>query len=274
MTTILKNTGLLGIVKNNEVWLSDHRFLNDPDEYIYGQNLCLEILKEITDSESCLKFKKFLNEVVDKLSKKKCSSIFIASMSLSVDCLDQWRGYGKEPTSVCIVFNGDYKLWQNENSGLQHIQQQKIIYEESEQRAVIERFIKIFKDSFYGKEKIENFTFPFIGKLAYLVEDQFLLFKNKPYKSEKEVRITIANLRLDLFLKLIKHRVSNNLIVPYISTKYLTSKDSTPQYKLPIKKIILNPSAHEDQFKSIENFLSNEGYCDVPVVFSEVKYRG
>ena len=35
--------GLIGIVESNELWLSDHRFLNDELEYEYGKQLALSL---------------------------------------------------------------------------------------------------------------------------------------------------------------------------------------------------------------------------------------
>lgn len=263
--------GLFGIVENNEIWLSDHRFLNDQMEYTYGRQLSVDTITRVMASESDTKFKEFLNKLLECIIRPTYPGIFVGSMSFSPDRLDQWKGYGNSRESVCIVFKGDFDLWNTGNSHPTHIRQQQVIYRQTDQVGLVEAIINIYRRQF---NEIQGFTFPFLEDLAWLVESQFILFKHEQYSSENEVRLIIDNLQHILKSKKPKHRICNGMIVPYITTKYISVDDNPKLNQLPIKKIIVSPTSHPDLISSIETFIANMGYKDVQVEPSGIKFRG
>ncbi len=263
--------GLIGIIENNEFWLSDHRFVNDELEYEYGKQLSVSVISEMACSEGGAEFRKFLQRLQESIQKPSSRGIYIGSMSFSPDKLDQWKGYGNSSESICIKFEGDFELWNAGNSHPTHIQQQRVIYDECEQRDLIRAIVKIFKERY---DEFQQFPYPFLRDLAWLIESQFILFKHPEYTSENELRLTIANLNHILDSKKPKHRVANGMVIPYISTKYI-SKDADPAInRLPIKEIIVNPTCRSDLLESVRVFVTNMGYTDVQVIESRIKFRG
>jgi len=263
--------GLIGIVEHNELWLSDHRFLNDKLEYDYGKKLALAIIAEAANSASKTEINEFLQRLLKSIEHSGGRGMYIGSMSFSPDKLDQWKGYGNSNESICIKFSGNFDLWNAGNSHPTHIRQQRVIYDETEQKNLIKAIIQIFLDHF---DEIRKFDFPFLIDLAWLIESQFILFKHPDYASEDELRLTINNLSHILESKKTMHRIAKGMVIPYISTKYI-SKDTSPSLRsLPIKEIIVSPTSRPDLLESVKVFIANMGYSDVEVVESRIMFRG
>lgn len=267
--------GLIGILDKNEIWMSDHRFLNDSSEYSYGEELAIKILNKKINENRENKFSMFLGEVLKKIAVTKSFGIYIASMSLVPDRLDQWKGYGRNAESVCMVFDGGFELWNDGNTSPTHIRQNLVVYDEEEQVKIIESFIDIYEHAYFNGLDEWPFKLHFMQSLVSLVEQQLIFFKHKEYKSEGEVRITIENLVHILEKKQPLHRVVNGMIVPYITTKYISADVNPVMKPLPLKEVIVSPLANQrETIKSIEVFLKNKGYDDVPVNASNIRYRG
>jgi hypothetical protein len=262
--------GLVGIVENNELWLSDHRFLNDKLEYEYGRQLAISVISEMAEMDSTSDFSKFLQSVLASIQKPSNQAFYVGSMSFTPDKLDQWKGYGNSRESVCIKFAGNYELWNTGNSHPSHIQQHRIIYDEFEQKNIIRNIVDIFRTNF---NEFRQHSFPFINEISWLIESRFILFKHPDYASEDELRLTIANLTHILKIKKPKHRVAKEMVIPYISTKYI-SNDSNPALNLlPIKEIIVSPTSSSDLLDSVRAFVANIDR-DIRVVESRIKFRG
>lgn len=263
--------GLIGIIESNELWLSDHRFVNDKLEYEYGKQLALATISKMAESEGDTEFSAFLKKLWVAIQEPVGQGTYIASMSLSPDKLDQWKGYGNSSESVCIIFSGSFERWNAENSHPTHIRQQRVIYEEVEQTRLVRTIVQIFKDHF---DEFRAFDGPFLNHLLWLIQSQFILFKHPEYASENELRLMIANLDHILKVRMPKHRIARGMVIPYISTKYISRDVNQKINKLPIKEIIVSPTSRADLLESARVFLCNTGYTDVQVVESNIKFRG
>ncbi len=264
-------TGLLGIIEKQQIWLSDHRFLNDELEISYGRSLAIDEITKISATESNYDFAQFLGDIITEIKQPSDRVSYIGSMSLAIDALDQWRGYTYNNDGVCIVFNGESDLWNKGYSHPTHIRQQKIIYDKSEQVSVIRKFISKYRSEFDG---FKSFQYPFISDLAWLIESQFITFKDSQYESEQEVRLTIQNLDQVLKEKPPMHRVKSGLLIPYITTNYISKLTNFQSEKLPITEIIISPTSRPGSVASIQAFLKNKGYGAIPVSPSKIKFRG
>ncbi|HKT26560.1 DUF2971 domain-containing protein [Dyella sp.] len=263
--------GAVGIVESQELWLSDHRFVNDMREYAYGKDLALNVIVEAAGTEVDPEFRGFLERLRESVKISSGRAIYIASMSRSPDKLDQWKGYGNSSESICIKFDADFALWNVGNSHPTHVRQQMVIYEEDVQVNLIRALIRIFKDKFDG---YRTFSDPFLADLSYLIESQFILFKHPQYASEDELRLTIENASQTVENKKPRHRVAKGMVIPYITTKYISRDLQPPGNRLPIREIVVSPTSRADLLESVKVFVVNMGYPDVPVVGSSIKFRG
>lgn len=263
--------GLVGILETQQVWLSDHRFLNDTQEISYGRDLAIRKISAVSTLDPDQEFGAFLRSVVDLISKPSVHGSYICSMSLAIDALDQWKWYAGSPDGVCIVFNGEQELWNRNYSHPTHIRQRKIVYKERDQSSIIEKFIDIYRANFNAFKDFRN---PFIRDLAGLIEDQFITFKDEQYESEKEIRLTIENLGHIFKTREIKHRISKNRVIPYITTGYISNDPEFRPNGIPVKEIIVSPLAKAETVISIKAYLANKGLDSIPVTFSKVQFRG
>lgn len=264
--------GLMGIVENNEIWLSDHRFLNDVSEHSYGQQLAIDVIKTSISTEQDTIFNQILNSVLKSVTDHS-PVFYIAAMSLAKDRLDQWKGYGRNNDSVCLVFENDSSLGrEGVLTRLPSIEPLQVIYEPRVQKERITTVISTFRDEILsGPCKVSD-TFSLWEKdLAYLVTHQFIRFKHPEYSSEQEIRLVVGAGSPALTAPP-KHRVTNGRIIPYMTTK---NPSSPLNAKLPLKEVIVGPTSTLDAIiRSIEVFLANMGYTDTLVSPSSVPFRG
>lgn len=264
-------SGLIGILESREIWLSDYRLLNDTKEVSYGRELAVKVISEIALSEQDAEFSLFLQSIVSEISKPSNEQYYICSMSLAIDELVQWRAYAKDCDGVCIVFNGNKGLWNKSNSHPTNIRQRRIVYKEHEQIETLKEFIDIYRSKF---NEFKSFIHPFKRDLAWLIEQQFIRFKHRQYESEQEIRLTIENLPKTLKMGSPMHRISNGLIVPYITTSYISDAPEITTQNIPIKEIIVSSLAKQETITSIKIYLENKGLNDIEVKKSTVNFRG
>ncbi|MHA2023598.1 MAG: hypothetical protein ACTSWQ_08040, partial [Candidatus Thorarchaeota archaeon] len=89
-------TALIGIIKNESVWASDARFLNDWREFEEGLSILVNLLQSAkTHSKGDPIKKQLLNnlEIVWAAFKEQKRSAYVFSLSTEFDDLSQWRGY-------------------------------------------------------------------------------------------------------------------------------------------------------------------------------------
>jgi hypothetical protein len=90
--------GLLGIVKNQEIWFSNIFHLNDSDELSYGLGMALDILHKISN-DSNNRFLTGFCQIFERFITHKYGNIFgfyVASFSRAKDDLGQWRAYAAD----------------------------------------------------------------------------------------------------------------------------------------------------------------------------------
>jgi len=272
--------GLQGILESQGFWLSDHRFLNDAEEYNNGKKLVIGLLKNLILKKRYMRFKSILERTLLLLENDKDESpYFICSFSTRIDSLDQWKGYANNSDGVAIVFDNTMESMFNHFNMLPILKTSKVIYRDCKKYQILLKTIRRYFKEFL-RDEIE---FPQYIDLddwvQHLYKDlslEFINFKNLEFESESEVRLIISDLKYGVEQKpcfKLQHRVANDRIIPYINTadeyrKHLKGK------KLPIKKVIVAPTHKDITYESVKSFLKNIGYGDVIVEKSKVPYRG
>ena len=119
--------GLLGMLKNysadnpNLTMRATHyMYMNDPKEYIYGQEICMDIIDEIEeelDIAKKIRVKEILkNEYAQAVSKNVIRMLrfdankirvcpFLISLSGAKDSLHMWNMYAMNGNGLAITFN-------------------------------------------------------------------------------------------------------------------------------------------------------------------------
>jgi hypothetical protein len=96
--------GLQGILTNEEIWFTDYRHLNDPNELMHGIGIAKSLLQQRSKQHG---LRPFLFQCIDDLLTKKnfwrVFEFFIASFSRNPDDLGQWRAYADDGRALQLV---------------------------------------------------------------------------------------------------------------------------------------------------------------------------
>jgi hypothetical protein len=281
-----------GIIDKHEIWMSNTAFMNDPTE-----------LKMLWNVPAIFKDSDFSNDAVGKKWREMYSremfnegiqnDYYMASFSKKKDLLEQWRAYG----NFCIGFDAK-KLAVKKRVFLY-----SCLYTEKDIRRWILKKQKIdeWKGLTNDHEKEGGaYNLLFVASMKY---------KNKHFKSEKEIRLIATShhnwlyqntpemYEDDLPIHFRRHAVYG-FPVPYVKffiehvsndhtskTKNKTEKEmkerklkdeiTISRKLLPITEVIVGPMAHQKEAKAAcEIFLAERGYKDVRVAISDIPYRG
>lgn len=270
--------GLYGIVESGSFWLSDHRFLNDSEEFENGRKLTIDLLKLLSEKSNYASFKSILLETIKELEIYNEKPYYVASFSKKPDSLDQWRSYASNGNGISITFD-------NTRKSLSHffampiLSACKVVYSDKEKIKIILKTIRKYKkehdiDINYGNKVNVDFWSEELSRFLAL---EFINFKHSEYSSEQEIRIAVSSSHLKHFKK-IQHRVNNDRIIPFISTSDIYDEkfiELIGTDKLPITEVRIGPKNNQDiTARSIKEYLRNKEYSNVKVVKSNVPYRG
>ncbi|MFZ8199805.1 DUF2971 domain-containing protein [Alteromonas portus] len=252
---------LLSIIQNQELWLTDVRYMNDSQEYIYGLSRLLKkiqandgyfglecLIREVTHSIPNFEYTK-IKGLDDVVNKKNKNSAFSMSFCEDGNLLSQWRGYTANTVGYAIEFDVDELIQELDNSSLNSYQLLKCIYDESEHEKAIDKII----------ESLElNVMFNIADKILYPITR----LKHYDFKEEQETRLAIITNRD------INYRVVNGIFRPFIKLK-LNNIETL------IKSITIGPHEHSILAKeSLEEMLNSHFSEGSPKVnISQTPYR-
>ncbi len=269
--------GLIGIVENSELWLSDHRFVNDPQEYVFGKEMAFRILNEQLSCENDKRLTKLLYNTAKRLEEKTNEVFYIACFSKTADSLDQWKAYGNSIDSVCLVFDNDINKGREANlTDIPGVVPVEVFYDKDLQERSLTNTLQLFRTGFMeAKTDFEVLGHwvksEWINTLSFIIEKHFIQFKDDAYRTEQEIRLVLSGV-LVKNKSTIRHRAGNGRIIPYLTTNYLRKQKAE---FLPVKQVIIGPRCIDDTLVTgIRTLLDNKGYQNVPVTRSKVQFRG
>ena len=268
--------GLIGIVSDGQLWVTDIRYLNDSSELLYA----LDILKDAlnaTDSEfgtesfqigvavAARERKSLFNDLTDT---------YVTCFSQEDDLLSQWSLYGSRGSGFSIGFDRT-KLEQvispephcpESSHSLSGIippvkKLVRIRYEAAEQTSDLRRIFDRFVEAL--PEAPTNLH---ISQCGQAVVDSAArsasLFKHPCFAHEKEWRIIISGLG-GMFQ--LHFRASLRTPIPYIKTVKVPL--------LPIVSITIGPTLHQDlSHRSVQKLLYDKGYNNVVIKRSSLPF--
>jgi hypothetical protein len=101
-------TGLLGILKNGNLWASDLRFLNDAQESVYARDMVIGAIEKMENpvqrsdhwaqkhgQAAIDTFANYHGFVLDEVRSSEFG-VYVTCFCESGDLLSQWRGYGQD----------------------------------------------------------------------------------------------------------------------------------------------------------------------------------
>lgn len=245
--------GLFGIIKNNELWLSERNYMNDVND----EKFIKSYVKKFFDKYSKNEWEKFEKELIPSQNQ------YIFSTSKEKDSIHQWTYYGTKE-SYCIEFDRKKLINLFYRSKKQsNFYYGPILYENEQTLDIADKIISEYVKLIDDKNcifNIDNFDNDKLFEFKRVYQYFYSLIKQAGHSCENEYRFLLQSESNPEF------RVSNGLFIPFITIK---SKS-----KLPIKKIIIGPSCYETNAKeNLEYFLKKNKYDNVIVDKSEMNIR-
>lgn len=251
------------MLKSGELWLSDYSYLNDIAELTHGAAKAREMFEDVGSKRHNSRSMLRAQGKPDFSKHRVC----VASFSMDSDSLSQWRAYG--PIAVGFELGGLGFGYNNT------VRSGPVIYDPLAQDAMLRLWANLNAAAWERETRDEKRR---LRTMYYDDSDRLLdliaFFKNSGFADEREMRMVhTENPRFERFgLKHApeKFRVSNSLIVPYVTTRDLT--DEHPE-RLPIVRVVVGPGPKAESLANgVKRALAVYNY-DVLVSVSGITYR-
>lgn len=261
--------GMLAIIENNSFWMTDHRFLNDPLELIFGSKLIRTVFDTLEEEISTNPFKElvdwdyFNRTLYDPCVYTEDQRYFTTSFCKAHDKLEQWIHYGQQTNGVSLVFDESIsELFESVNADEGDIEY--II--DGNKDKVLNRFGRETISFMRHLSKEQSKTQRTIKLMRYVLEKSIYI-KSHNYSSEEEYRFVASTPSKK---NEIQYRARGNALIPYITAKYLD-----PPITLPLKSIIIGPGNPNPEYTklSIRTYLMDKHISHIGVYESQVNYR-
>lgn len=268
--------GLLGIIRERGIWLSDAAYLNDSHEIMDGQKYIRERISQYLSNETDHNIRFLLKSCEGHFCDVSTVRFYIASFSRSPNLLEQWRAYSNNGSGVCIEvdFNRSDSLSPfNKPESCYFI---NCVYKQEIKEAIIDDIVKNYCKRYASKKitRADEDCISYVLSLLSLLNFISIVCKDNVYSSENESRLVVFGNRCLDFGGL-NYRVRNNRIVPYCCTGRDTKlKDNN--ILLPISEIMIGPVQKNNLIlqAGIKDLLTNYRYDNVKVATSGIPYRG
>jgi hypothetical protein len=241
--------GLLGIIRNKEIWASHTQYLNDVREFIHATEILKQELERMkSEAGTNAPANKLLDgmQLVISIGLESVN-VCVCSFSESGDVLSQWRAYGGRASGVAIGLSGPFLREMSEHRGWLA----PVVYDPDEQRSLARTLLQdALSESLRKKTDAETSetikkmragdVFSFGGMFEYLPR-YAPIFKHHSFNEEKEWRIitkptSCTNDRFD-------YRAGGSMLIPYFRLPLAL------QEKGAIKEIVIGPTPHPKQAK-------------------------
>jgi len=244
---------MIGILCNEQIWMTDSRFCNDKKEIVSFLNKVLEKWKGDPLWDSLSKefgypheHEEHLSDFVEYMTPIRIVPIFC--LSEHSDTLSQWRSYANGGSGICLGFDvpSSFVTQQEGICDEEGYKRIECIYQDSINYSAVLHTIVQQPDPHHVIERIVEFA---------------LQHKNIHFREEGEVRIAYYGQR-DL-----DYRSSGNRLIPY-----LTSNDLYRQ--LTLKEIIIGPKLDFDEMSRAIDSLLIQKSCNAAEIRNEAEATG
>ncbi|MFL7940798.1 DUF2971 domain-containing protein [Priestia megaterium] len=250
---------LKNIVQTKAFWITRSEYLNDTTE----QEVIISLLRNFYKRNN--KMSKVVQGFIEtKLNEFiKEYNYYILSFSNSDDSLPLWNYYaendgyniGFDLSEIITIMESYFKSFDEENQ----VVNTKVEYVDngytnekllSEIDKLLLPFIHFGEDDLNNPDKVE-----IIEEVVLELANKSFSIKNSAYSSEKEERIVVIAKKDSNLTKKEQFRVYQGAFIPYI----IFNKENSPEYKLPIKSIKINPYHKLDMTRESLLYMLNHG---------------
>lgn len=216
----------MSILKHAELWLSNVRCQNDPDEYRHG----LSILEDRLGAKK-----------VETL-KEEGRNYWIACFATNGDQSQQWHQYADSGRGMCIEFDSDTIFQNSEGTGSGRFHE--VIYRSEAQQESIDRCVQEMWNT--------GASFDLLRTLCTM--------KKEAFSGESEYRYLLSTSALRFgdstaFMHTVLFHERQGFIKPYVTLKLNMES---------IKSVRLGPKSPPSNYPSMQMFVTSHGIkCEV-----------
>jgi hypothetical protein len=269
-------SGLLGILKEEALWMSQVTRLEDQDEVVFGRQKIIDFVEKIKKEESA-ESKKFpllhlalniFNRCYDKTFEP---TVFALSFCEDGDLSSAWAKHGDNGNGFSIGFRSSHIENFIKRRASSIYSYKSVLYDNGQIDSILE---EVAEGCEFLCEKRAQMKHHFDACLDWAVEEFNLalapipvFFKKNGWRDEREKRVML----LDERQQEKNVRFINGIEIPYYKfSLFSTCRDIK---FLPISKIIFGSRVSEVDLKEVKEFAYRMGYGDVPFVPSEIQLR-
>lgn len=290
--------GFVGIIKNQSIWASDIRYMNDPTEVRHTFNSLYNFLRGKALSGVQSRTMNVFGNILDNISYIPVGMNFLACFSTDGNRLSQWRAYGgSKGYSVgfdpAILekwyedFNSECSRGSSQHSFVDPTQDfaafiSPVEYNDRNKSIVLQGFWHACTD-FVEKNNIDLGKSSWGEAMAKLIFHflmrNALIFKDRHYSEENEYRLIVISKQTDEIPKLnsvptgMLFRSGAYGLVPFYALR-ITEKVNGKEL-MPIRKVLVGPSAGDFNLSLIptQMFYKQNGYNEDDVEFCGIPLR-
>src|SRR6266481_218331 len=265
--------GLLGIIKDRQIWATHTQYLNDRREFVHAVDLVREEIKRLLDEAPHKSAREYaLANMQAAVSRSPQDiNICVCSFSEERDSLSQWRAYGGS-SGFAVGFSSKVLRAATEKQGWFIA---PCIYDLATQhnlvRALVEEVLEeILSGPPLEDEEEDSVLRTVGGNLLPYLNRYAPILKDESFKEEREWRI----ISRPMLCERLVYRDGKTLIVPYY--KLPLCEDNQ---KLELHEVVIGPTPDADRSKSslTSLIMSQEvvmpGTGGTNVTVSKVPYR-
>jgi len=241
--------GLKGILESRRLWLTAHRYLNDPSEIEYGKKIILDVIKDRLGRNPQLNM--FFQSAFESLITE-AYQCYITSFCKEGDYLPAWRYYGNDGAGFSIGFREKY--FHREAEGVcpsEALVLFKVQYNAKTYRSHPKSMFNI-ASKIYPNWISSDFNKKILRYLEALTANLIVTLprtKHEDYKDEKEWRMCMLRIFNESKNSWSPAPLPNRLVISKVNT------DDTPPFCKTVHNRILRIESEQFDYSDIEKII-------------------
>lgn len=255
--------GLLGILKDREIWATHTQYLSDQREYLHAQELVTNEIDAAIANPQGVGQEQLLQVMKDRIKGIQSINVCVCSFSEVPDSLSQWRAYSDATSGFAIGFLGSFLA---KATAKQNFYLGKCLYTSDEQRTLVRALIQEVLEGEESSPDPEEYWLTG-GYLPAYLNRYGTIIKDPAFSDEKEWRVISrpSSCRNERF----RFRPGKSTLIPYYC--FPLSGDGL---QFNVHDIVVGPTIHSRQaLRAVESLLIQHGLRNVLVINSKVPYR-
>ncbi|HEX7964953.1 MAG TPA: DUF2971 domain-containing protein [Gammaproteobacteria bacterium] len=264
-------SGLLGILESESIWLTHTQYLNDSKEFVHALSIAQTEIEENLARASG-KEAAVWDEMHRAIKEMSPMNVCVCSFSENKDSLSQWRAYGGESSGFAIGISRDLLLHTVDERSFYMA---RCIYDPDLQRKFIRRIVAgIFSENIekvrtagalLADEDALDDWLPEGGNLVARLQRYAPVLKDQAFEEEREWRI----ISRPMMAKRLSFREGKSTIVPYCNLPIGGEKKP-----FAINEVVIGPTVAQGRaVRAVSSLLVHRKHKDVSVTLSKVPYR-